>query len=307
MQFTKTLTLSAYTAMTGSFLSIIGRVDGQIKYVDIDPDLVVSEPGVYQDLDMDGNGTVDFAFINTSGTFYSPGYGCYIHNSEILAFLSDTQSNHFQAIAGISQENATKSYGYYFYDYPFALPLGAMIAASLTWQTGHAQILAKTQIHSDDGWVAIGPFADWFNSEITETIDKYLGVRFIASDSLDHYGWIRCDVVDAGSTLIIKSYAYNEIPGQGIIAGKQLADEEVPLYDLYWHIYSSDNQIIVETDLNIAGHSEVRVFNTQGAIIYENVLAEAITYISMENLVSGVYIVHVQNAFTNTSKKVIIH
>ena len=49
--------------------------------------------------------------------------------------------------------------------------------------------------------------------------DKYLGIKFIKSDST-HYGWLRLrDGVYAASLTLI-GFAYNSIPNQPILAGQ---------------------------------------------------------------------------------------
>jgi hypothetical protein len=58
--------IKAYAASAISFLTIHQEAEAQVVYVDIDPDIVLSEGGQAAELDLDQNGTVDFWFHNNS-------------------------------------------------------------------------------------------------------------------------------------------------------------------------------------------------------------------------------------------------
>ena len=69
--------IKAYAASAISFLTIHQEAEAQVVYVDIDPDIVLSEGGQAAELDLDQNGTVDFWFHNNSFTFYSASFSSY--------------------------------------------------------------------------------------------------------------------------------------------------------------------------------------------------------------------------------------
>ncbi len=47
---------------------------------------------------------------------------------------------------------------------------------------------------------------------------EYMGVRFNADDGI-HYGWIEMSVSDTDVLATIHSWAYNTVPGEGLVAG----------------------------------------------------------------------------------------
>ncbi len=47
---------------------------------------------------------------------------------------------------------------------------------------------------------------------------EYMGLRFTAGDGI-HYGWIEMSVSDTYELATIHSWAYNTVPGEGLVAG----------------------------------------------------------------------------------------
>lgn len=57
------------------------------------------------------------------------------------------------------------------------------------------------------------PFGDWSNPT-----DRYLALRFSLGGDW-YYGWVRVSVSSGASSFTIRDYAYNSVPGEGILAG----------------------------------------------------------------------------------------
>ncbi len=57
------------------------------------------------------------------------------------------------------------------------------------------------------------PFGDWSNPT-----DRYLALRFSLGGDW-YYGWVRVSVSSGASGFTIRDYAYNGLPGEGILAG----------------------------------------------------------------------------------------
>ncbi|MFC2113851.1 T9SS type A sorting domain-containing protein [Bacteroidota bacterium] len=51
------------------------------------------------------------------------------------------------------------------------------------------------------------------------TIDKYIGIRFNLTGAM-HYGWIRIFIQPDGTYMVVKDFAYNSIPNEGIFIGE---------------------------------------------------------------------------------------
>ncbi len=56
------------------------------------------------------------------------------------------------------------------------------------------------------------------NAEFNNVTDAYIGLAFPIG-GVNHYGWIRVDVDNTAGTFVIKDWAYDDVAGQGIVAG----------------------------------------------------------------------------------------
>lgn len=302
MKISRSFKLSAYASLSGYFLSGFQSSEAQVVYIDIDPDMIIDEPGSSQELDMDGNGIADFSFLFSSFTFYSPGHNSYRNRIDILV----KPLNSLNALAGTSDYHGTFSGGAWWY-YPYALAYNSKIGASDLWQTNDEQILALVTIDSDDGIVHYAPDADWFNSNIEETIDHYLGVRFIDSENMSHYGWVRCDVIDSGKTLILKDYGFNNFPENGIYAGTLittiLSEEE----NMNWNIFAVNNTLYINTQMSLDKVTYLNVFNSAGSLVFNSLLTETNFSVNLEGYALGIYVVEVKSESSKIHKKIVIN
>lgn len=294
----KSLNLSAYAAFSSYFLTS-HLVEAQVVYVDLDPDIVIDAPGVDIPFDFDGNSIYDFSFLHSSFTFYSAPYNSYKKRVDLLAKPLST----FNAIAASSHYHGTFSGGAWWY-YPYALIYNSLINGLDAWKTNHQQILALITIDSEDGDVHYTPYANWFNSTIEQTIDHYLGIRFLDSENLTHYGWIRCDVVDSGTVLIIKDYAYNNTPEHGVYAGSLISSISEPLA-LNVNIYTYNN--VLYALLNSAEEEfELYLYDLKGSIIMTETIKSDYSSFDLQAINSGVYLVEIKNQIHTYSKKILI-
>lgn len=210
-------TIAAYAAFASCFLGAPPAGVAQVVHIDIDPDVIIDEPLEGLELDLDLNGGIDFAFQNVSYTYYYWYFGTH----RLLQAIDVMPNNSMNALAG----NSGRVFHYgisYTYYYPFALLNGDIINSGLTWQDDEKQQMAVRAFKEAGGLVSWnGDYANWFNEEegISQTINGYLGVRFVDNLEQNHYGWIRCDVKDEGRTLVIKDYAYETEPDYPIVAG----------------------------------------------------------------------------------------
>ncbi len=301
MKYSHIFKLSAYASMSAFFLSFFQNADAQIIYVDIDPDLIIDDTGVSHDLDLDGNGSTDFSFLHSSFTFYSPGGDSYRHRIDLLA----TPAISLNAIAGSYHYHGTFSGGTWWY-YPYALPYNTKIDAYDQWQANSSQILALITIDSDDGFILYSPAADWFNSTIEETIDHYLGIRFVDNENKNHYGWIRCDVIDTGRTLIIKDYAYNDTPDNGLYAGTFMSPISSLSNKSNWNIYTFNNVLIIKSEQQITEDTQLNIYNSAGILVYNSLLVNNYSTINLNDYAQGFYIAEVKNACESLTNKIMV-
>ncbi len=88
--------------------------------------------------------------------------------------------------------------------------------AYITALTAGAPISSSTLGSSFFGSMAYG--ANNPNAQFNNATDKYVGLSFPAGPNT-YYGWVRVDVTNATNHFLIKDWAYESVPGAGILAG----------------------------------------------------------------------------------------
>ncbi|MFN0274402.1 MAG: T9SS type A sorting domain-containing protein [Chitinophagales bacterium] len=295
--------LPAYAAFAGCFLAINKETTAQVVYVDIDPDIILDEKTETYGLDMDGNGTFDFAFLNSSFSFYTFSFGT-TRLRQDLVVGPYTSAN---AIAGISNYTGTAYGGGYTNYYPFALIEEQLINDLQTWQTWGAQFLALRTFCEDGDLCGTAYSCQWYNYDLTQTIDGYLGVRFIDESEQTHYGWIRCDVKDEGRTLVIKAYAFELQPDYPILAGDTLSYVNIneEQNTLNANVYAFNKTLYIH--INEVKKTQLEIFDVAGKNIFINEFNDPSTQISLNVFSSGIYFVTLKQENKIYSTKIIIH
>jgi hypothetical protein len=293
--------LKAYAASAISFLTLHQEVDGQVVYVDIDPDIVLTEGGQAAELDLDQNGTIDFWFHNNSFTFFSESFSSYRLMQNILVG-PEIEANF---IAGETGEYGTAYGGVYTRYYPFALSGGIKIDANLNFYNYALQVMALRSFRSD-GDFNIGDYAFWYNDIIDETTNHYLAFYFNSGEIVNSHGWIRCDVKNEGRTLIIKDYVYETTPDYPIIAGDTLHYVEIidSLPSNPVTIYSFNETLYI--NLKDTAMTKITITNLAGQNISAFETNEILNTVDLINVSNGIYIVTAEFKGTFYSTKIII-
>jgi len=157
--------------------------------------------GAGRELDLDGNGTVDYTLIAAFGFWVVP--------------------------AGANQVVGVPEGGFDLGSYVWPLSpqesVSSVVLAPLQWtgtetyvSPGGSVSLIYPSFHLRTTTGTAGPWRDG--------VDAYIGVRFLIDDET-HYGWINLDIPDVypENTLnggVIKDWAYNTVPGEMIFAGQ---------------------------------------------------------------------------------------
>ncbi|MFI5172353.1 MAG: T9SS type A sorting domain-containing protein [Chitinophagales bacterium] len=283
-----------YSQFAGVYLLLHTNSNAQVIYTDVDPDLILSESpqGIW--LDIDENGISDIGLQNDSFTTYSFSLQETHTFQFLIAFLYTTEN----AIAGISDADGTC--------FPYALSAGELVGGDSIWQTCFSQFLAFKRLHSA-GLTHVGTYENWYNELISETLDHYLGVRFIDEFGNNHNGWIRCDIIDEGRTLIIKDYAYETQDDFPIIAGD--TSGFVGLENLQSTInatvYSFNNTIYINFNDFLKG-VEIRIYDLNGKIVYADKIKDQFEKIEL-NEAKGVYLVELVAGENKFTRKIFIN
>lgn len=125
----KKFTIQKYSGMAGVFLLLQNNSDAQAIYTDIDPDISIQFDGQTAGIDMDNNGTFDFAFLKTSGsyTYATTSFTFLLFGHRIWAGPEIIENE----IAG---EMVTHGAGYGTTYFPYALNFGETINEDLSFQ-----------------------------------------------------------------------------------------------------------------------------------------------------------------------------
>ncbi len=292
--------INAYAIAAGCFLYLNQEASAQVVYTDIDPDIILNEGDEDADIDMDEDGTFDFFFHNNSFLYYHESWLSFRTMQNILVG-PDTNGI---GLVGISNYFTT-GYGEFTRYYPFALVQNSVINELNEWQTYETQIMALRALSEDGEIVGFGFYCDWYNVATSETIDKYLGVKFKDATNQLHYGWIRCDVLDEGRTLIIKDYAYELEPEYTIVAGDTVhyVGIEQQQNNLSPNIYSFGNNLHI--NLKEIINCKVSMYDINGGEIFTDYLKET-NYSVKLPIPKGVYVVKLESDDIIFSKKIFI-
>ncbi|QDU55824.1 PEP-CTERM sorting domain-containing protein [Aeoliella mucimassa] len=57
------------------------------------------------------------------------------------------------------------------------------------------------------------------DAEFNTASDAYIGLAFPIA-ATNHYGWLRVSIDNAAGTFVVHDWAYNDVPGEGIVAGQ---------------------------------------------------------------------------------------
>ena len=270
--------------------------DAQAIYTDIDPDISIQFDGQTAGIDMDNNGTFDFAFLKTSGsyTYATTSFTFLLFGHRIWAGPEIIENE----IAG---EMVTHGAGYGTTYFPYALNFGETINEDLSFQYWGFQLMAQGFTESDGDW-------NYEPAYWSPTVDSnFLGVKFIGYDGCMHYGWIRCTTANLTRKLIIHDYAFENKCDIGIIAGDTIGDtsglaiSNANLLDA--DIYSFGKTInIITNERNVF----LNIYDLKGEQLINKKITNELTTLKMNGYSTSVYIVELNNDTGKYVKRVFI-
>ncbi|MEZ5013823.1 MAG: T9SS type A sorting domain-containing protein [Chitinophagales bacterium] len=291
--------LTAYSAAALWFIVQGKSAYTQVIYTDVDPDIVLDEALESAGLDIDNNGTIDFAFLNSSFTYYNGSWLSYRLTQDLLV-------GPYSALNGIAGNSVhfSSGYGGVNLTFPYALHSYTHIGGEMEWHNGGTQVMALKRFYKDGDILNYYNQCFWFNFDIQSSVNRNLAIKFIDLGGIIHYGWIRCSVLDSGRTLIIHDYAYNAEPETGLLAGTLISTIQTQENNLDATVYSFDKDIyIIIKDTEVANAT---VTNLNRQVVLSLRCNKNYTVIPMVDYPPGVYFVHVQQGEKGLSKKVLI-
>ncbi|MCX6256858.1 MAG: hypothetical protein NTW49_03010 [Bacteroidia bacterium] len=213
----------------------VSKMNAQIVYTDIDPDTTITAPvgswGTF-DIDIDNDGTNDFLLNHDNSTMVSDYRIIEMTSDHTGAeVLCDTFSIYSPLALNYLDTINSGQFCWYF-------PDGWMIPLNDNGTAGH--------------WIGI--------------TDKYLAIR-IKLAGLWHYGWIRLDVPADAGNYTVKDYAYNNNPGQAILAGDKGTNIiSRDIYKTNFHVMVDQRDKLIKIDFagNNVTDGNVCIYNVEG-------------------------------------------
>ncbi len=283
-----------YSQITAVFLLVHAELHAQVIYTDIEPDIILSSDWEAAGIDMDNNGTIDFAFLKRSETFTTAiatsFYVTRLYN-KIWAgpyYIENEIAGYYETFSGGWPTTI-----------PYALDDDILINQMYHFGNDGYQLLAG-KITGIKGIALYSYGGNWWPEET----DKYLGVYFKDGDDQYYYGWIRCSVIDSAEVLVIKDYAYNEQPEIGLFAGTLISGIEESKNNLDATIYSFDKNLYIK--LNDYYNTKLIIENIAGEKIITKNLENEFESINMDLYPSGVYLVTLLQNEKRVEKKIFI-
>lgn len=299
MKANKGFNLNKYSGIAGVFLLLHNNSEAQAIYTDLEPDIEIQLDGQTAGVDMDNNGTMDFAFLKTSGGYY---FYWTFTSTQVYRFRHRIWAGPQIPSNEIAGDYHYPSYAGTIRYFPYALLSGATIDNDLSWQNWGFQILEMGAYQSSEFGFRSG---NW----IPDKDSNFLGVRFLDENECLHYGWIRCTTADSSKRLIIHDYAYESKCETGIAAGDTIGDTtniavEESTSDPFV-IYSFSKNIYIYNAL--IEYIDAQIISIKGELLIEGRQAPGMNLISMQEFPSGFYIVNLVVGENTISKKVVIN
>lgn len=259
--------LVKYSAFSAAILGV-ANASGQIVYTDITDETVDAlNPRVAIDLDNDSVG--DYLF-GVQGNF-------------AFAFPASTSS------ASAYNSNGIVGFGSSPYFYASNLAPGTLIDSN-----NSVNFSARTDFNYD---------SCYYSSQFCDGNDGYVGLHFkIGTDT--HYGWMRIQVASSGSSIIIKDFAYNSVPGEPITVGQTTLNiNNTTVNDV--RVVTLDKSISL---YNLPENTSYNLFSTSGQSVLKGNTQGATYNIEASSMANGIYILELNDQATNAviRKKIVL-
>ena len=276
-----------YSALTSSVIALPFDSNAQIIYQDINPDNVVTGLNDQDTINLNLDGINELIFMTSeanfngsfaSGPYIGQNYINYV-NGGFVGGLNNTemQVNGLNEVLTLNSNDPINNSQNFYNIFPYMLTLGVK-----------STIVAQSASFSSTSYQGNWPNID----------DKFLGLKF-SIGSNTHFGWVRLSVTADCDSIILKDYAYNNSPNQGIQAGQTIINSiEENSTEANIHYYQ--NSLYIKRE----NHSveQLEIYSLDGKLIFEKQLDSTFDTISMNEIPKGIYLVKVGNSV----KKVII-
>ncbi len=267
--------LTKYSAAAGAAVLAVGSTQAQIVYTDVNPDFIHGGNEIQAGLDLNNDGTADFAIASIDTTVAAQN-NALIETTLVAPLVTGNE------IAGIVPTS---------FNYALALNSGTAINSTTNWIADTCTMAYRVN--------GASPYDEQWNG----VTDKYLGLKFLIGGNT-HYGWARLDCL--GDTWTLKDYAYDATANAPINAGAMVASvETMDLESLVHFINQPNNSVLVRINAPLT-NGEIKVVSMSGQIVSSiNITSDAET-IDMSGLSAGIYMINVISAEGTITKKMVV-
>lgn len=275
--------LKAYSAMAAALTAgAASSLSAEVVYTDID-DVTIGLGEAFE-LDIDGDGTMDFIFAASSLT----------GSNGTWSFGSAFGSNTALGIGGPSNQMVGTVGPYY--PYGSALNAGELINADASFLSypslSNQAVLASNFYGATYGnFPGAGP--------------KFLGVKFDIGGT-NHFGWVRVESDISEVFITIMDYAYENTAEAGIEAGATVSVGVNELASGSVNIYSFGSVVNVINNKNIADVN-VNIYDLTGKLVVSQKLNNSSAQIDLSAFATGNYVVAIESAEGTMNKEVYIN
>lgn len=276
--------LTAYSAMAVAVIAGSKTAQAEIVYVDVE-DTNIEVGGTF-DIDLDGDGTMDFHF-RASSTVSSTSSGVWSFGSIFGNATSYSVGNASNQVIG---------YVGAYYNYGSALASGVDIGPDASWLNypsyGNSAVLA-----SNFYGVTYGAFPG--------AGEKFLGIKFKNADGL-HYGWMRITADIDPVIITIMDYAYENNTDVAIASGQTLSINIQQLPEGAVNIYSYNSLVNL---INTTGveNAIVTIYSVNGDEVFSAPFTENSMQVDLSAYATGNYVVNVKAEAGQLTKQVFIN
>lgn len=255
---TTSIRLKEYALLAGSVLAGLD-VNGEIVYVNPEPDDTLQFNGDFAYIDLDSDGYDDYLF-NLYKHNVVTSYDYNSHYEVQLAVRPQGLADN--AVAGSYFVTGSVMYNFHDVYVPYLIPDNYPIDFMISFQDAGFQVMGYFVIDSAGNHEM---FKGNWNSEHH---DVYLGIRFYAVDHNLHYGWIRCSVIGSLDAFIIHDFAFEGIPEKSIRTGDMTGTATSDIQAINWiSVSTNGSELSIQIDQHIQNTVELNIYDLNGRLI----------------------------------------
>lgn len=285
--------LKAYSAVAGAIVAASTSADAQVVYTDVNPDTTVNTVNGAYMLDLNNDGTVDFAlsYVQVPITFNTTGGGTAVYTYDVIVAAGnnattnqvDTATTQSPANPGFPQSDSHGA--------GFSVNSGGLWFAG--YGTGYTHFLAAAS-------TALPATYNWGNWN--GAVDQYLALKFDIGGQT-HYGWVRLDVAQNANSFTVKDYAYDSTANTPSVTGVVNAIATVEGNG----VAVSQVNDVVRVDLGTTTGADVVITDLSGRTVMGSHIENGTADFDLTGQASGIYLVSVRTAEGVTTQKVMIN